>query len=255
MDQPDQIDPTVLLEGLAGTYLRNPRRDSGTCSICCAPANPGYETCYDCGFTWRGRLPDLVGFCIYGAQGTQAGQLLHVYKASPPAREHLVVMSLLVQRALVNHAHCPEALVGRRVTHWAVVPSTRGRGSSHPLRSMVASCCQQPEATLVHDPRLQPIRKQVVPGLFRAPEALGRGRHVLLVDDTWVSGGRALSAVLALREVGAERVSVLAIARWLSFDFMRRPSGAITQLHRELLKQDVYDLTVCPYTGGSCPTG
>lgn len=132
MDQPDQIDPTVLLEGLAGTYLRNPRRDSGTCSICCAPANPGYETCYDCGFTWRGRLPDLVGFCIYGAQGTQAGQLLHGYKASPPAREHLVVMSLLVQRALVNHAHCPEALVGRRVTHWAVVPSTRGRGSSHP---------------------------------------------------------------------------------------------------------------------------
>lgn len=179
---------------------------------------------------------------------------MYGYKAPYPAREHIVVMSLLLQRALVNHAQCPGRLVGHRVTHWATVPSTRGRIAPHPLRGMVAAIRPEPEVVLTHVEGVQPVRQRVVPGLFRSGASLAEGSHVLLVDDTWVSGGRPLSAVHALREAGASCVSTIAVARWLSFDFMRPPtSGPILELHRDLLAQVVYQLGVCPYTGLGCP--
>jgi hypothetical protein len=256
VNDPTPVDPTALLQGLAGTYLRNTRRDAGACTACCGPTNPGYALCYQCASHQRaGNLPNATGFSIYAAQGTQAGQLMHGYKAPFPQREHLVVMSLLLQSALTNHIGCPSRLVGTPVTHWATVPSTRGRFGAHPLHQMVTNLRHEPEAVLVHQPGVQPVRQRVVAGLFRSPVALVEGSHVLLVDDTWVSGGRALSAVHCLRDAGASSVSVLSIARWLSFDFIRPPSsGSISELHHNLLGQVVFSPAICPYTGGYCPS-
>ncbi|WP_415096449.1 phosphoribosyltransferase [Micropruina sp.] len=255
MNDPTPIDPTALLQGLAGTYLRNPRRTTGACAACCGGVNPEYMLCYPCeAFRQQGRLSNAAGFCIYAAQGTQAGQLMYGYKAPYPAREHVVVMSLLLQLALNNHAQCPSRLVGQRVTHWAAVPSTRGRIAPHPLRGMVAAIRPEPEVVLTHVEGVQPVRQRVVPGLFRSGASLADGSHVLLVDDTWASGGTPLSAVHALREAGASWVSIIAVARWLSFDFMRAPtSGPTLDLHRSLLSQVVYDLSACPFTGSVCP--
>jgi orotate phosphoribosyltransferase len=39
------------------------------------------------------------------------------------------------------------------------------------------------------------------------------GRDVLVVDDTWVSGGSAQSAAAALKLAGARRVAVLVLGR------------------------------------------
>lgn len=44
---------------------------------------------------------------------------------------------------------------------------------------------------------------------------LHQGSHVMLIDDTWASGGHAQSGALALRKSGASKVSVLVVARWL----------------------------------------
>lgn len=41
------------------------------------------------------------------------------------------------------------------------------------------------------------------------------GQHVLLIEDTWVTGANAQSAAVALHRAGAARVSVLCIARML----------------------------------------
>ena len=41
---------------------------------------------------------------------------------------------------------------------------------------------------------------------------------MLLIDDTWTSGGHAQSAALALRQAGATRISALIVARWLTDD-------------------------------------
>ena len=46
---------------------------------------------------------------------------------------------------------------------------------------------------------------------FTAQKALPTGAHVLLIDDTWVSGSRMRSATLALRRHGAAAVSALSL--------------------------------------------
>lgn len=69
----------------------------------------------------------------YAASGTQAGHLMYGCKASTPLPDHRLVVTLLLQRALVSHASCPVVLLGRPVTYWAV-PSTKGRPGPHPLR-------------------------------------------------------------------------------------------------------------------------
>lgn len=67
-----------------------------------------------------------------------------------------------------------------------------------------------------------------------------------VVEDAWVSGSKAQSAALALKAAGAARVTVLALAKWLRYDW---------QDHRALIDTlaDPYDATLCPVTGGACP--
>ena len=73
---PGPADLTVLLQGLAGTYLRNPLRTNGGCARCAGVANPGFAECFQCGRVYGDRLPNLAGFMTYAADGTQAGHLI-----------------------------------------------------------------------------------------------------------------------------------------------------------------------------------
>jgi len=52
--------------------------------------------------------------------------------------------------------------------------------------------------------------------------------------------------VLALRKAGADKVSVLVVARWLKSDF-----AGNKEFVRQLAAQN-YDPGVCPWTGGTC---
>lgn len=57
--------------------------------------------------------------------------------------------------------------------------------------------------------RLDPDRFAVVDGTDLS------GRHVLLIEDTWVTGASAQSAAVALHRSGAEQVTLLCVARML----------------------------------------
>lgn len=74
----------------------------------------------------------------------------------------------------------------------------------------------------------------------------GAGQHVLVVEDTWVSGDKAQSATLALKAAGAMRVTILCVTRWLRYDWLD---------HRELIETltEPYDAARCPVTGSFCP--
>ncbi len=68
---------------------------------------------------------------------------------------------------------------------------------------------------------------------------------MLLIDDTWTTGGHAQSAVLALRRAGAAWVSVLVVGRWLKEDYGD---------NREFIANlGDYDPCLCPWTGAACP--
>jgi adenine/guanine phosphoribosyltransferase-like PRPP-binding protein len=64
--------------------------------------------------------------------------------------------------------------------------------------------------------------------------------HVLLIDDTWTTGGHAESAALALRKAGAAQVSALVVARWLKENY-----GDNKRFIADLATQD-YDPSIRP---------
>ena len=106
----------------------------------------------------------------------------------------------------------------------AVVPSGQGRPGAHPLAGVVRSCVDLPM-----------VRLSVVPGEMHSRGVNSRwvrvgdpvaGGDVLVVDDTWVSGGSAQSTAAALKLAGARRVAVVVLGRHVNPDGRRRPPAA-----------------------------
>lgn len=60
--------------------------------------------------------------------------------------------------------------------------------------------------------------------------------------------GHAQSAALALRAAGAERITLLVLARWLTVGF-----GETTPAWLRAHLTPDFDATICPYTAGNCP--
>jgi hypothetical protein len=237
---------SAALVSRAGGYLRNPVRRGGvTCAVCATPV-AGYERCYQCGHGGRGGLAGPVAFLTYAVAGQQSGYVMRGYKARPPLAEHRTIVTLLVLLALARHAGCPGVLSGGPVTHWATVPSLPAKPGEHPLHEIVAHLALRPEVTLVAAAKA-PFPRDVDPQHFRTNACLPAGSHVLLIDDTWVGGGRAQSAVLALRQAGAAHVSALVVARWINKDF-----GDNAKFLRGLSGHD-YNPEICPWTGRDCP--
>jgi orotate phosphoribosyltransferase len=70
-------------------------------------------------------------------------------------------------------------------------------------------------------------------------------QHILLLEDTWTSGGNAQSAALSLRRAGAVTVTVLALARWLKPE--EPPPAAFLTSHLS-----DYDPAICPLDEHAC---
>jgi hypothetical protein len=230
---------SAALVARAGGYLRNPVCQEGVTCVVCARPITSFRHCYRCAeHRQQAGLADACGFLTYAVAGQQSGYVMRGYKAPRPLYEHRTIVALLLYLGLAGHAQCAAVLAGSALTHWAAVPSLPARPGEHPFRRLAASLAPGREIRLTAtanpgDPR----------GLsadhFSARQPLPRGSHVLLLDDTWASGGHAQSAALALRRAGAARISVLVVARWLS------KSTELAQLD--------YDPACCPWTGGECP--
>jgi hypothetical protein len=97
------------------------------------------------------------------------------------------------------------------------VPSGRGRPGGHPLVGLVRSCIDVPLVRLAVAPERAAHARGVDPGWLRV-EGPVAGVDVLVVDDTWVSGGSAQSAAVALKLAGARRVAIIVIGRHVNPD-------------------------------------
>ena len=152
----------------------------------------------------------------------------------------------LADSGMPTHTGCAGSLVGTPVSHWAIVPSLPAKPGKHPLRSLVTGHASRSEITLAAAEGIRRPR-EINPAHFTSAVRLPEQSHVLLIDGTWTSGGHAQSASLALRRVGADKVSVLVVARWLKTDFAENQ-----EFVRQLAERD-YDPGMCPWTGSSCP--
>jgi adenine/guanine phosphoribosyltransferase-like PRPP-binding protein len=61
--------------------------------------------------------------------------------------------------------------------------------------------------------------RAVLVSRYGAAQTMTGHPAVLLVDDTWTTGGRAQSAAIALHDAGAARVAVVVLGRHFDRDF------------------------------------
>lgn len=230
-----------------GGYLRNVvRQHRVTCAVCATPIRSAFTLCLRCQRDrdeFGDELADLVVPLCYGIKGSQSGYLMHSYKdLEAPARHNQTLLSVLLLAALDAHGDCIEQRLGYELDAWAIVPSARtDRSGEHPLHVVTKRAgIVLPEIGLAaraiptsENRATNPERFAVCQG-SDAPK-----RHILLIEDTWTSGGNVQSAALTLRRAGAATVTILAVSRWL------KPEEPSTAAFLRRIEDD-YDPLLCP---------
>lgn len=234
----------------------------GICNVCRGPA-PASGICSRCAANRQaldGATCDHTFFLAY-ADGqnrdgrSQSAQTVRGYKeGNPPPKRNVDDMHLLTNTSTGLHDDCMrEAEGGADWDAATFVPSRKQRAGLHPVAGIARNIAR----LLADDPArggpYRITRLLLEPGPVEAPRAAdaGRfsvpddarpvieGRRVLLIDDTWATGGSIQSAAAALKAAGAASVTGLCVARWLSWDW---------DSHVPLLKQ----VTAAPYDPFRC---
>lgn len=158
------------------------------------------------------------------------------------ATSYQLVSSLLTY-AVVAHWDCIAARAGSHPDGWAYVPSLAGRPGTHPLAQIASRFMGKvPNVPVIANP-VQDGARTFNAAHFTVPPT--NARHVLLLDDTWTTGGHLQSVSAALTAAGVQRVTGLAVARWLD------PAWSTTKTFIDSLTAD-FDPALCPYTGAPC---
>lgn len=194
----------------------------GICRVCWSFINPDFDACYKCG-----SQPDSLAAMVPITYSEHLGQMhlaLRNYKdGDPPSirRHHAVRLTAILWRFLRIHEQCIARAAGvGNFDLVTVVPSSdpeRDRNSAfaelttwiEPIRSRLARTLE---------PTGEVEGREFDPHRFR-PVADVSGKSILLLDDTWASGGHAQSAAQALITAGAREVALVVIGRHIRRDY------------------------------------
>jgi hypothetical protein len=208
-----------LTDSAAGYLTTVPLVSDGVCDICHGAPNLGYRRCFSCAESYRQvarPVPIVVPISLYQIGG-QLHHVLRGYKDNPypgvRARFSLIVAALLT-RFLARHGNCVAKAADAAWELATTVPSGRDRPGLHPLDQAI---------------QLSPwLRDQCPPVLARGAGDVRhnragdrafmvtedvRGRHVLLLDDTFTTGAALQSAASALAVAGAQVVAAVVVGR------------------------------------------
>jgi len=183
----------------------------------------------------------------------QSVHTVRAYKRSPPAEKCAQDMSLMVAAATFLHNVCIAKKIGFPWSTITFVPSSNNPGRDHPVAQIArVAYGASPEKRFLLGLGAgfsTPLERTVRADRFTVPDAYRDqviGHHVLLVEDTWVTGAKAQSAAVTLHDAGARAVTVLCVARWCRYDW---------HSHKTFLDSHSapYDAYICPATGGDCP--
>lgn len=228
------------------------------CEWCGTPVN-GYEFCFRCKeireSTDPELLPDNIVLLTYAIHGSQSAADAYGYKdatKSAAANQSLSRLQILTNFFILHHSGCVRRATGSTVDAITHVPSGQGR-HPHPLEKEIERLFPEEQLrrvslNLADSPRTAGRQESVNPQRHDVADTV-EGRHVLVLEDTWVRGYSALSAVASLKRAGASAVSLLVLTRYL------RPSFKDTE--KWLSERDeltAYDPRFCPVTRTfSCP--
>ncbi len=201
----------------------------GVCETCHTSVVGGWFECYPCYEAKRALTAraDAVDFVALAVKFEQLAHELRFYKGltQSAAREATQYgLAAVLWRWLSVHEDCVRNAAG--VDEFPIVttvPSTSGR-TSHPLRKLVHTLIgatrDRARDLLNVNPDVDTGRDAYDHRFLIAGGGLS-GQAVLVIDDTWTTGGRAQSAASALKAAGAGAVGIVAIGR----HFNRLPAG------------------------------
>lgn len=249
-----------ILDSMAGSYLQTVRYESKgglLCPICGGFKNPSYGECRSCDMLAHqarslglaDKLADRVACGVYAAEpDSQTLKMMYGYKdpqpVSPDYRRNVQAIMAL---AIIGHVQCLTALSGLPLTGWAMVPSTRSSprfNRQHPLHDIVDGLLPAlPEIRLVSQQSKQRVLDTNAFALSDPADRRLLSGNVLLIDDSWVTGGTVQSAAVRLKLEGAMQVSVYCVARIANTRYLDTLGSGLAKSFR----RDVH------YIGGYCP--
>lgn len=258
---PEQLAQQLraTLYSQVGAFFSNTQRRPGHCAVCTAPAPAALcSSCDRHRATYGPQLANLVLPLAY-VRGWmqprhQSEHHLWQYKHRTfPDQRCMQDLQLMVGASVVLQGPCVLRTMSRVWDTVTFVPSATRLGTDHPAVELARSAADQipgvARILLDPGPSIGAERHVLVPDRFVVrPESwpLVAGKHVLVIDDTWVSGAKAQAAALALRAAGAWAVTVICVGRWLSWNWTEQQ-----QLIKNLSAP--YDALQCPVTGSACP--
>lgn len=255
------------LMALIGLHARTVRRESTfptgalipqvrVWSVCCGPVEPKYSRCYPCNERTKqfgDELADIVvplSYTVRDHQDLQQFYLdLHQYKSRRPSIVAQQRLKALLYLFRLHHQKCLENKIGQPVNSVIAVPSGRNR-ASHPLPTIAkllshpVSGLSEPElltAKFVGSPRQDRVQG-TNPSDFAINGSLSG--HVVIVEDTWVQGHNAQGLAIQARQSGADKVSIVVLARMLAYTY------PLTKTMVDCWgKTEHFDPAICPVTG------
>ncbi|AHD24342.1 hypothetical protein Y013_26465 (plasmid) [Rhodococcus pyridinivorans SB3094] len=220
-----------------------------TCQSCAGVLDDAaWVRCRECDeYARTSATADVVGSMVYGIKNAQSGYIMHGYKRPTPSIEHHRVVSSLIRLGIYEHKRCADRIVGIEAKRWATVPSTQGR-TNHPFRTILHELgLNNAELVVFPSPTVTSTR-DIAPENYVLGGPVPERGHVMVLDDTWTSGGHAQSLSVALKRAGVGAVSILTVARWLNPAWGR--GQEVVSNH---ITNRTYDPSLCPWTGGPCP--
>jgi predicted amidophosphoribosyltransferase len=188
----------------------------GICRVCWGFIDPAFATCYTCG-----HQPDCLDVMVPITYSEHLGQMhlaLRNYKkaGSKTVRRHAAIrLAAILWRFLREHEECVAAaadVAGFDVV--TIVPSSDPRRDKNsPFRELTGWI--EPVKSRMQrllEPTGEVEGREFDANRFRATGELS-DQSVLLLDDTWATGGHARSAAQVLREAGASKVALVVIGR------------------------------------------
>lgn len=249
-----------LLRGKAGSYLKpviyHSKHDN-ICATCGGFKQNQYDRCWSCNQTLReaqrrqcqNQLADQIACGFYAVEDwEQTYKVIRDYKEQlPSAKEHRTIVASILALHILGHLSCIGVQANTPVTAWAVIPSTKNSkryGQDHPLHQLVAKLIPfLPEVRL----RANKAKTRSLDGeafSIASPVRASCLHHVLLIDDSWVTGSTAQSASICLKEASASRVSIYCVTRIADESFIKSLGPSLL---KDFINGDHYTRGWCPW--------
>jgi predicted amidophosphoribosyltransferase len=202
----------------------------GVCAVCWTAVDPDFRLCFQCNTArtqFRRRLADVVVPIALAVKREQLAHELWHYKydvdTSVRARLGTRLASVLWRFLGEHEEHIAENVGVPEFDVVTTVPGTREHEGEHPLEHIVGTIVGQTkgrfEPLLTRGPGAGASSHSLAADRYRPTRALHNDPAVLLIDDTWTTGGNAQSAALALRAAGAATVAIVVIGRHFDRSF------------------------------------